>query len=58
MLKVFKKLHAAESGSVFVETALLIIGVAFAVAPFMMALGSSLGDKVEDIKDQVDQVGV
>jgi len=58
MLKVFKKLHAAESGSVFVETALLIIGVVFAVAPFMMALGSSLGDKVEDIKDQVDQVGV
>ena len=58
MLKVFKKLHAAESGSVFVETALLIIGVAFAVAPFMMALGSSLGDKVEDIKDQVDQVVV
>jgi len=58
MLKLLKKLHCDQKGSVFVETALLIIGVALAVAPFMMALGTSLGNKVEDIKDQVEQVGV
>jgi len=58
MLKLLKNLHCDQGGSVFVETALLIIGVALAVAPFMMALGASLGNKVEDIKDQVEQVGV
>lgn len=58
MLKLFKKLHHDQGGSAFVETALLIIGIAFAVAPFMMALGTALGGKVEDIKDQVEQVGV
>jgi len=58
MLRISKNLHNDQGGSVFVETALLIIGIAFAVAPFMMALGTALGDKVEDIKDQVEQVGV
>lgn len=57
MTVFIKKLHVDQGGSVFVETALLIIGVALAVAPFMMALGASIGDKVTEIKDQVEQVG-
>lgn len=55
---MFLKLHSNQNGSVFIETALLIIGVALAVAPFMMALGATLGGKVEDIKNQVGQVGI
>lgn len=39
------------------ETALIIIGVAMAVAPFMMQLGSALGVKITEIKGQVEQVG-
>ena len=57
MCKFFLKLHKDQDGSVFVETALLIIGVALAVAPFMMSLGTSLGQKVGDIQTQVEQVG-
>ena len=57
VIKLFLKLHENEGGSVFVETALLIIGVALAVAPFMMSLGTSLGEKVGDIQTQVEQVG-
>ncbi len=40
------------------ETALIIIGVALAVAPFMMQLGSALGVKIIEIKGQVGQVGM
>lgn len=58
MGELIKKLHSNQGGSVYIETALLIIGVALAVAPFMMALGSSLGNKVQNIKTQVEQVGV
>jgi len=58
MPNVLRKMHNDQGGSVFVETALIIIGVALAVAPFMMALGTTLGGKVEDIKGQVEQVGV
>lgn len=58
MLKIIERLHADQGGSAFVETALLIIGVALAVAPFMFGLGQALGDKINDIKDQVEQVGV
>ncbi len=58
MLKLFKKIHQDQQGSVFIETALLILGVAFAVAPFMFSLGESLGSKVQDIQSEVDQVGM
>ena len=58
MLKFIRKLHSDQGGSVYIEMALLIIGVAMAVAPFMMSLGSTLGDKIQDIKTEVEQVGV
>ncbi len=58
MLKLLKSLNSDQGGSVYIETALLIVGVALAVAPFMMALGTTLGNKVQDMKNQVEQVGV
>ncbi|MFZ5632142.1 MAG: hypothetical protein ACOY40_04780 [Bacillota bacterium] len=58
MRQMFDKLHQDQGGSVFVETALLIIGIAFAVAPFMFALGAELGGKIEDIKGEIEQVGL
>lgn len=58
MLNFLLRIHSNQKGSVFIETALLIIGVAMAVAPFMFDLGQALGDKIDDIKDQVEQVGV
>lgn len=57
MLKLLGRLNREQSGSVFVESALLIIGVALAVAPVIMQLGDSLGDKVGEIRSQVDRVG-
>jgi hypothetical protein len=32
-----KSLHQDQGGSVFVETALLIVGISLAVAPFIIA---------------------
>jgi Flp pilus assembly pilin Flp len=58
MRKFIWRLHSNQGGSVYIEMALLIIGVAMAVAPFMMSLGSTLGGKVQDIKTEVEQVGV
>lgn len=58
MLKLLGDLYREEGGSVFVEAALLIIGVAMAVAPYMMDLGQTLGNKTVEIKNQVDQVGI
>ncbi|MCL6479782.1 MAG: hypothetical protein K6T65_15510 [Peptococcaceae bacterium] len=57
MQKMIKMLNSNQRGSVFVENALIIIGLALAVAPFMMALGSTLGDKIDEIKTEVEQVG-
>lgn len=57
-MKLLKRLDCDQGGSVFVEVALLIIGVALAVAPFMLDLGETLGSKVEEIRDEVEQVGV
>jgi len=57
-LKVFlARLHRGQEGSVFVEMALLIIGVVFVVASHMNELGAALGDKIGDIKTEVEQVG-
>ena len=58
MRKFIRKLHYDQGGSVYIEMALLIIGVAMAVAPYMLSLGSTLGDKVQDIKIEVEQVGI
>lgn len=58
MLELVKRLDSDQGGSAFVETALIIIGVALAVAPFMMQLGSALGAKISEIKGQVEQVGI
>lgn len=58
MLSLFKQLHREQAGSVFVETALLIIGIALAVAPFMFALGTEMARKLDDIKAEVEQVGL
>lgn len=58
MMNFIHKLHSNQGGSVYIEMALLIIGVAMAVAPFIMSLGSTLGGKVQDIKTEVEQVGV
>jgi Flp pilus assembly pilin Flp len=57
-LNTLKHLLFDESGSIFIEVALLIIGVALAVAPFMNGLGSALGCKIDEIKAQVEQVGI
>ncbi|MCL5057140.1 MAG: hypothetical protein M1130_03915 [Actinobacteria bacterium] len=57
-MNFIRKLHSNQGGSVYIEMALLIIGVAMAVAPFIMSLGSTLGGKVQDIKTEVEQVGV
>jgi|GEM_PF-1169732 len=56
--KVLKTLHQDQGGSVYIETALLIIGIALAVAPVLMDLGKALGDKVAEIKNEVEQVGL
>jgi len=57
-LKVFlARLHRGQGGSVFVEMALLIIGVVFVVASHMNELGAALGSKIGDIKTEVEQVG-
>ncbi|MCL6612754.1 MAG: hypothetical protein K6T66_14555 [Peptococcaceae bacterium] len=58
MLGMIKRLHSDQGGSAFVETALIIIGVALAAAPYMMQLGSALGAKISEIKGQVEQVGI
>lgn len=58
MWKSILKLHKEQGGSVYIETALLIIGIAMAVAPVMMDLGDTLSDKVTEIKSEVEQVGV
>ncbi|MFZ5651626.1 MAG: hypothetical protein ACOY4I_12320 [Bacillota bacterium] len=58
MRRFIRKLHSNQGGSVYIEMALLIIGVAMAVAPYMLSLGSTLGGKVQDIKTEVEQVGV
>ena len=58
MLNVLRRLHNDQGGSVFIEVALLIIGVSLAVAPFMTGLGSALGVKIGEIKAQVEQVGI
>ncbi len=55
---MIKRLDSDQRASAFVETALIIIGVALAVAPFMMSLGSTLGDKIQEIKTEVEQVGL
>ncbi|MHB8157419.1 MAG: hypothetical protein ACYDEQ_08520 [Desulfocucumaceae bacterium] len=57
MKNILKKLHKDQGGSIFVEMALLIIGVVFVVASQMNLLGSALGEKIGDIKAQVEQVG-
>jgi Flp pilus assembly pilin Flp len=54
---LFTNLHRDQKGSVFVEMALLIIGVAFVVASHFNELGSSMGGKIDEIKSQVEQVG-
>lgn len=58
MKKMILRLHRDENGSVFVEMALLIIGVVLVVATHMNGLGSSLGDKIDEIKTEVEQVGI
>lgn len=58
MFKLHQQIHYDEQGSVFIETALLIIGIAFAVAPFMFSLGDTLGGKVQNIQYEVEQVGM
>jgi Flp pilus assembly pilin Flp len=58
MMRKLKSLHGGQDGSVFIEAALLIIGVALAVAPFMTGLGSVLSGKVDEIRAQVEQVGI
>lgn len=57
MPEALKKLNSDQQGSVFVETALLIIGLVFVVASHLSSLGSAIGGKVDDIKTQVEQVG-
>jgi len=57
MLRYLKNIHRDQGGNVFVETALLILGISLAVAPYMVSLGSTLGGKVDDIRGQVEQVG-
>ena len=57
MKNILGKLHKDQGGSIFVEMALLIIGVVFVVASQMNLLGSALGEKIGDIKTQVEQVG-
>ncbi|MCL5058569.1 MAG: hypothetical protein M1130_11405 [Actinobacteria bacterium] len=57
MKGLLASLHRDQGGSVFVEMALLIIGVVFVVASHMNQLGSSLGSKIDDIKTEVEQVG-
>ncbi|MCL6478987.1 MAG: hypothetical protein K6T65_11315 [Peptococcaceae bacterium] len=54
----FTSLHRDRKGSVFVEMALLIIGVAFVVAAHFSELGSAMGGKIDEIKSQVEQVGI
>ncbi|MCL4441583.1 MAG: Flp family type IVb pilin [Firmicutes bacterium] len=58
MYNLLLRLLKDQGGSIYIESALLIIGIAMAVAPFMMSLGATLGGKVEAIKDQVEQVGI
>lgn len=57
MKGLLASLHRDQGGSVFVEMALLIIGVVFVVASHMNELGAALGDKIGDIKTEVEQVG-
>ncbi|MFZ5648131.1 MAG: hypothetical protein ACOY30_10995 [Bacillota bacterium] len=57
MLSIIKKMHRNQRASLYIEMALLIIGVGLAVASQMTTLGSTMGTKITDIKGQVELVG-
>jgi hypothetical protein len=58
MFNYMKGLNMDQQGSVFIETAFLIIGIVFAVAPLIFSLGETLGNKVQEIQAEVEQVGI
>jgi hypothetical protein len=58
MFVYMQDLNKNQQGSVFIETAFLIIGIVFAVAPLIFSLGDTLGNKVQEIQAEVEQVGI
>ncbi|NTW06148.1 MAG: hypothetical protein HGA27_08550 [Peptococcaceae bacterium] len=58
MFNYMKAFNQNQQGSVFIETAFLIIGIVFAVAPLIFSLGETLGNKVQEIQAEVEQVGI
>ena len=56
-MKILTRLRQEQRGQTFVEIALAIILVVFAVAPFLTSLGGTLGSKVGEITTRISQVG-
>ncbi|OPX92848.1 MAG: hypothetical protein A4E53_00335 [Pelotomaculum sp. PtaB.Bin104] len=54
----FTKLHNAQKGQAFIEVALIIILIVFAIAGPMRNLGTEIGNKTGEMRDRVTQVGV
>ena len=51
------KINKNEYGNLFVEAALLIILVVFAIAPFMSGLGDVTAEKVKEMTTKINAVG-
>ncbi|SFH33874.1 hypothetical protein SAMN05660649_04802 [Desulfotomaculum arcticum] len=51
------ELHKDERGQTFIEIALVIILVVFAVAPFLSGLSGTTSEKLQDMSDKIGSVG-
>lgn len=57
MFKTLQKLYSDEGGSYFIEVALTIIVLVFAVASDLSSLGSTTGTKIGELQSKISGVG-
>ena len=52
-----RRLLTDQRGNVFIEVALVVILLAFAVAPYLFSLGSTTGTKIDEMTTKIGEVG-